>query len=394
MIVDWFSKEIIPIACTTELSSEGWAKILWDEVYAKHRMPQVVISDRGTMFVSKFMKDLYDLLQIKANASTAYHPQTDGQTEQVNQEVKKYLRIFINHLQNDWVEWLSLTAFAHNNHVHSATGKSPFEVNYGYNANILPGAKPQAPFRMPRVHHLCFRHTEIHEEAKRALEKAADQMKAQYNKKKQPAIEYQKGDKVWLDTTNLNPPTTKEKTRWQTHRSISHCRKERSISVHTENSRWIGAFTPHSMNHSSPHIHHPHSPTKNNPLHCHQILSTMKNTTKSRKSSTVENAKSEEKPENHGTGLQITLSNGKAMDQSQTAGYGKTAWTPMNLSTSTLLNTWTWSTTRRTGSTTQTQGQGRNSGVGRNYTNSGTYSVDMTTLLQTLNRPGNRRAYP
>ncbi len=81
MIVDRFSKEIIPIACTTELSSEGWAKILRDEVYAKHGMPQVVISDRGTVFVSKFMKDLYDLLQIKANASTAYHPQTDGQTE-------------------------------------------------------------------------------------------------------------------------------------------------------------------------------------------------------------------------------------------------------------------------------------------------------------------------
>ena len=62
MIVDCFSKEIILIACSTELSSEGWAKILHDKVYAKHRMPQVVISDGGTMFVSKFMKDLYNLL--------------------------------------------------------------------------------------------------------------------------------------------------------------------------------------------------------------------------------------------------------------------------------------------------------------------------------------------
>ncbi len=105
-------------------------------------MPQVVISDRGTVFVSKFMKDLYDLLQIKANASTAFHPQTDGQTERVNQEVEKYLRIFVNHLQDDWVEWLLLAAFAHNNRTHSAMGKSPFEVNYSYNAIVLPGAKP------------------------------------------------------------------------------------------------------------------------------------------------------------------------------------------------------------------------------------------------------------
>ncbi len=77
MIIDCFSKEIIPIVCSTELSSEGWVKILCDEVYAKHRMPQVVISDWGTVSVSKFMKDLYNLLQIKANTSTAFHPQTD-----------------------------------------------------------------------------------------------------------------------------------------------------------------------------------------------------------------------------------------------------------------------------------------------------------------------------
>ncbi len=91
MIVDRFSKEIIPVACSTELTSEGWVKILHDEVYAKHRMPQTVISDRGTVFVSKFMKDLYNLLQVKSNASTAFHPQTNGQTERVNQEIEKYL---------------------------------------------------------------------------------------------------------------------------------------------------------------------------------------------------------------------------------------------------------------------------------------------------------------
>ncbi len=81
MIVHRFSKKIIPVACSTELSLEGWAKILRDEVYARHRMPQVVISDRGTVFVSKFMNDLYDLLQIKGNASTTFHPQMDGQME-------------------------------------------------------------------------------------------------------------------------------------------------------------------------------------------------------------------------------------------------------------------------------------------------------------------------
>ncbi len=211
MIVDRFSKEIIPIACSTELSSEGWAKILCGKVYAKHGMPQVVISNQGTIFVSKFMKDIYDLLQIKANVSTAFHPQTDGLMERVNQEVEKYLQIFMNHLQDDWVEWLSLAAFAHNNCTHSATSKSPFEVNYGYNAHVLPGAKPQTPFQTPASTMFISKMHEIHAAAKRSLEKAADQMKAQYDKRKCPAIKYQVGDKVWLNTTNLHLPRPKKK---------------------------------------------------------------------------------------------------------------------------------------------------------------------------------------
>ncbi len=97
MIVDRFSKAIIPVACSTELSAEGWARILHDHIYACHRMPTTVISDRGPQFVSKFMKELYRMLDITLNASTAFHPQTDRQTEQVNQEIEKYLRIFVNY---------------------------------------------------------------------------------------------------------------------------------------------------------------------------------------------------------------------------------------------------------------------------------------------------------
>ncbi|SJL16294.1 uncharacterized protein ARMOST_19814 [Armillaria ostoyae] len=111
VVVDRFSKAIILVPCNVELSAERWARILQDHVYARHGMPQVVISDRGPQFVSKFMTELYKLLDIKQNASTAFHPQTDGQTEHVNQEVEKYLRIFINHQQTDWTDWLPLAEF-------------------------------------------------------------------------------------------------------------------------------------------------------------------------------------------------------------------------------------------------------------------------------------------
>ncbi|SJL13533.1 uncharacterized protein ARMOST_16977 [Armillaria ostoyae] len=121
VIIDCFSKAIIPIACKTTLSSEGWAKILCDKVYAKYGMLVTVISDRGPQFVSKFLQDLYKMLDIKGNTSTTFHPQTDGQTEHANQEIEKYLRIFINFRQTDWPEWLPLAAFQHNNRIHSAT---------------------------------------------------------------------------------------------------------------------------------------------------------------------------------------------------------------------------------------------------------------------------------
>ena len=90
-----------------------------------------MISDQGLQFVSLFIKDLYELLNIKANLSTNYHPQMDGQTEQINCEVEKYLRIYVNYRQTDWAEWLALTKFAHNSQTTSATGVSPFLFNYG-----------------------------------------------------------------------------------------------------------------------------------------------------------------------------------------------------------------------------------------------------------------------
>jgi len=65
------------------------------------------------------------------NPSTAYHPQTDGQTERMNQEIKQYFRLFINYRQNDWFDWLSTAEFSYNDKVHSSTGSSPFFINYG-----------------------------------------------------------------------------------------------------------------------------------------------------------------------------------------------------------------------------------------------------------------------
>ena len=90
------------------ITGEGVALKFRDHIWKDFRLPEVVISDRGAQFVGAFMTGLINLLGIKMNASTAYHPQTDGQTERVNQEIEQYLRLFCNWQQDDWSDWLSL----------------------------------------------------------------------------------------------------------------------------------------------------------------------------------------------------------------------------------------------------------------------------------------------
>jgi len=86
------------------------------------------------------MRELNRLLGIQTTPSTAYHPQTDGQTERVNQEIEQYLRLFVNHRQDDWVEWLPLAEFTHNNRIQASTRQTPFMLNYGQHPRL--GVEP------------------------------------------------------------------------------------------------------------------------------------------------------------------------------------------------------------------------------------------------------------
>ena len=90
-----------------------------------------MVSDRGLQFAAELTKELNKMLGIQTKLSTAFHSQTDGQTECMNQELEQYLQFFVDHRQKDWPEWLALAEFAINNKVHSTTKVSPFIANYG-----------------------------------------------------------------------------------------------------------------------------------------------------------------------------------------------------------------------------------------------------------------------
>jgi len=87
------------IATTEKTLAKGLAKLFRDHIWKLHGLPESIISDRGVQFAAGIIKELNNLLGIQMKLSTAYHPQTDRQTERINQELEQYLRVFINHRQ-------------------------------------------------------------------------------------------------------------------------------------------------------------------------------------------------------------------------------------------------------------------------------------------------------
>jgi transposase InsO family protein len=99
--------------------------LYYRNVWRHHGTPRKYISDRGPQFIAEFTRKLWRLIGIELATSTAYHPQTDGQTEHVNQELEQFVRIFTSYKQDDWDELLPAAEFAYNNHVHSSTQQVP-----------------------------------------------------------------------------------------------------------------------------------------------------------------------------------------------------------------------------------------------------------------------------
>ena len=201
VVVDQFSKMIQLFPVSTEITSQGIVKIFRDEIFKLHSIPQKVILDQGLQFVLLFIKELYAQLQIKDNLSTVYHPETDDQTERINAWVKQYLCIYINHHQTDWVEWLSIVEFAHNQTSTSTTKFSPFLLNIGQQpwSSFTQKGKERNSAASGFVEEMKT----TQQVAKSALKMASYNMKQFHDHKVHPPIEYKPGDLVLLKATNI-----------------------------------------------------------------------------------------------------------------------------------------------------------------------------------------------
>jgi len=132
-------------------------------------------------FVAEMIKELNNLLGIQMKLSMAYHPQTDGQTERINQELEQYLRVFIDHRQEQWLDWLKTAEFAYNNKIHTATKISLFKANYGQDPRM--GFEGRRKGKYEVAGKFVKRIKKIQEEAKAVLGKAQEEMKKFANRR-------------------------------------------------------------------------------------------------------------------------------------------------------------------------------------------------------------------
>ena len=131
IIVDWFTKMIWLKATTTNISSEGMAKTYKDKIWKLHGVSRKILSNQGPQFTSRFIEKFIKALGTTRQLSTAYHSQTDGQIEQINQEIGTFLQHYVNYQQDNWTNWLAATEFQYNNKRYIATRRILFELNFG-----------------------------------------------------------------------------------------------------------------------------------------------------------------------------------------------------------------------------------------------------------------------
>ena len=131
----------------------------------------------------------------------AYHPETDGQSERMNQTLEQYLRIFAGYRQDDWKEWLSLAEFSYNDSAHAATQQTPFFLNYGQHP--WKGNDTRQEARTEVAREFAERMRKVREDAQAALRQAAERMKTAHDRHARKSIEYKKGDQVYLEATNI-----------------------------------------------------------------------------------------------------------------------------------------------------------------------------------------------
>jgi hypothetical protein len=217
VITDYYTKWAEAYALP-DIEAETIARVLIREIISRHGAPRRIITDRGSQFMSKVFREVTELIQMKHSPSTAYHPQTDGQTERTIGTITNILKKLVKE-EEDWELQLPYALFAYRTAVHEATKETPFFLLYGRDPQLPADAflkgwveKASNPEALSKEVAIRFQNAR-----KRVIETVQiykERMKERSDKRIKPDP-FREGDQVWLDKPNKRKnESQKFKVRW------------------------------------------------------------------------------------------------------------------------------------------------------------------------------------
>jgi transposase InsO family protein len=201
VVVDRLTKMAHFIPCHKTITSEQTAELLLQHIFRLHGIPDETVSNQGPQFVAKYYKRLMELLGIGVKLSSAFCPQTDGQTKRVNQVLEQYLHCTSCYQQDNWAQLLPQAEFSYNNTLHISTGVSPFYANYGYHPQLDFQATTEVV--VPSAEDRAAQLNRLHQDLQRELTRAQERYKEQADVHRKEAPVFHPGDKVWLLQKNI-----------------------------------------------------------------------------------------------------------------------------------------------------------------------------------------------
>ncbi|CAJ2678799.1 unnamed protein product [Trifolium pratense] len=183
VVVDRLSKYVHFVPLKHPYTARTIAEVFVREIVRLHGIPLSIVSDRGPVFVSNFWRELFKLQGTKLRMSTAYHPETDGQTEVVNRCLETYLRCFITDQPKTWSNWISWAEYWFNTSYHATTGQTPYEIVYGRAPPVIT-RWVQGETRVDAVQKELLDRDEALRQLRDQLQRAQDRMKQIADKKR------------------------------------------------------------------------------------------------------------------------------------------------------------------------------------------------------------------
>ena len=200
VFVDKLTKMTHLVPCNLKINAQQAAEAFRDHVWKYHGLPKKIISDRDGRFTGNFMDALATALGVRQALSTSFHPQTDGQTEIMNQIVEDTLRHYVSPTQEDWDEWIVAVEFAINNSYQETVRSTPFRLNYGQDPLTPPTV--ELPLRGPAARKWLEQNTQMIERARYFAKCAQDRQKAYADDRRRP-VDYQLNQWIMLSSKNL-----------------------------------------------------------------------------------------------------------------------------------------------------------------------------------------------